>query len=297
MFVSVVIPTYNKLPRLKLTLASIENQTLGQENFEVIIVDDCSTDDTEAFIASKTWPINLRCFRLDKNSGRSVARNIGIENSKGELIAFTDDDCLVSPDFLQNHIRLHKKNCVSHGAIWNLPFFKFFSDPANGILYKEFEGRDIANLGNISITKTEVKHNFQKIIKMGRKTKFEKQVEKCLADEQTAFHWLSCTGGNIAIEADLLKKAGGFDKQLGKPWGIEDIELGYRLHKNGVKFQYINDAPVYHIAHYRANSEELSKRAVEYMENKYPELTTCKLYENFFNGTLEYDLLVQTLKS
>lgn len=104
--VSIVIPTFNRKGTLRKTLDSLFNQTFPQENFEIIIVDDGSTDDTEEFIEEiKGFHKNL-CYFKQRNKGAASARNLGIFNAKGEIIGFTDDDCIVSPTWIEYGVKL-----------------------------------------------------------------------------------------------------------------------------------------------------------------------------------------------
>ncbi len=93
--ISVVVASYNGARTLKLCLESL--QRLNYPDFEVILVDDGSTDAT-AQIAS-TFS-NVRCIRHEKNFGLSVARNTGIAAATGEIVAFTDSDCRADEDWL-----------------------------------------------------------------------------------------------------------------------------------------------------------------------------------------------------
>ncbi|MEH7321092.1 glycosyltransferase family 2 protein, partial [Priestia megaterium] len=87
--VSVIIPTYNVEAYIKETIQSVLNQTY--QNFEIIIVDDCSTDGTVNVIKQfQDTRINL--FLNEKNSGPSYSRNKAINLAKGEWIAILDSD-------------------------------------------------------------------------------------------------------------------------------------------------------------------------------------------------------------
>lgn len=89
--VSVVIPTHNRDHCIKESIESVLNQSY--KNLELFVVDDCSTDDTDAVIAD-IKDDRLKYIKLDKNMGANAARNIGIERAKGKYIAFNDsDDC------------------------------------------------------------------------------------------------------------------------------------------------------------------------------------------------------------
>lgn len=98
---SVVIPTFNRRESLLRCLRSLSSQTIPPDEFEVIVVDDGSTDGTNTTIESHGWPFAVRVLR-EQNSGPSAARNLGVSNARGEVIAFTEDDVEVRPDWLKN---------------------------------------------------------------------------------------------------------------------------------------------------------------------------------------------------
>jgi glycosyltransferase involved in cell wall biosynthesis len=99
--VSVVIPTFNRVEHLRRCLEALEAQTLSLEQYEVIVVDDGSSDNTLTFLESVSTraQMNLRYYR-QPNQGPAAARNLGIQEAQGELIALTDDDCLPASDWL-----------------------------------------------------------------------------------------------------------------------------------------------------------------------------------------------------
>ncbi len=103
---TIILPTHNRLPVLKSCLSSLSEQT--NRNFEIILIDDCSTDGTKEYIKKSDFP-NLRYFRLKKQKGPYYARNLGIREAKGEIIIFIDSDVVVFPDFVEDHIEIHKK--------------------------------------------------------------------------------------------------------------------------------------------------------------------------------------------
>ena len=100
--ISIVIPLYNKKELIVKTVQSILNQTY--HNFEIIIVDDGSTDGS----ADEVKTIKDSRIRLisQKNSGVASARNRGIKESQGDFVAFIDADDLWSPDYLYTLISL-----------------------------------------------------------------------------------------------------------------------------------------------------------------------------------------------
>jgi glycosyltransferase involved in cell wall biosynthesis len=103
---TVIIPTYNRITVLKSCLQKLIDQTT--ENFEILLIDDCSSDGTKEYIKSSDFP-NLKYIRLKEHLGPYYARNLAIRQAKGEIIIFIDSDVIVFPDFVEDHIKIHKK--------------------------------------------------------------------------------------------------------------------------------------------------------------------------------------------
>jgi len=98
--VTVYIPTFNRVDLLKRAVESVRNQTYT--NLEIIIVDDCSTDDTHQYLAEIVkLDSRIKYFIKEKNSGACVSRNIAIKNASGEYITGLDDDDY----FLENRVQ------------------------------------------------------------------------------------------------------------------------------------------------------------------------------------------------
>lgn len=114
--VSVIIPTYNRKGLLRETLDSLALQTYPRDHFEVIIIDDGSTDGT-AEIAAEVFPFALRYFS-QSNQGDAAARNVGARQSQADFLVFLDDDILVEPSYLIHLIHAHDKfhNTIVVGA-------------------------------------------------------------------------------------------------------------------------------------------------------------------------------------
>jgi glycosyltransferase involved in cell wall biosynthesis len=104
--VSVIIPTYNRKNLLREALHSLFQQSYPKEKYEIIVVDNSSTDGTEQMITEllKKAPCGLKYFRK-KNEGPAPARNLGMQCAEGSVIAFTDSDCLASPDWIEKGVQ------------------------------------------------------------------------------------------------------------------------------------------------------------------------------------------------
>jgi glycosyltransferase involved in cell wall biosynthesis len=101
-FFSIIIPTYNRASHLKETLASALSQT--KDNYEIIVVDDGSTDNTEEIISSIKDP-KLNYFKKE-NGERGAARNYGVMKAKGNYVTFLDSDDQLKPYFIEEADRL-----------------------------------------------------------------------------------------------------------------------------------------------------------------------------------------------
>jgi glycosyltransferase involved in cell wall biosynthesis len=106
---SVVIATYNRGPILEKCLRALMTQTLDPALYEIVILDDGSTDDTPALVAqlraesAASWQ-----YMWQENRGRSYARNVGIQMARGPIVVFIDSDVVVTPSFLETHLALHE---------------------------------------------------------------------------------------------------------------------------------------------------------------------------------------------
>lgn len=96
---SIVIPTYNRYHSIRYTLRSLRWQTLPSTQFEVIVVDDGSTDETH-LIQQEAYPFHFQYVR-QKNQGATLARNAGFHRSNGDILVFMDDDVTISPTTLE----------------------------------------------------------------------------------------------------------------------------------------------------------------------------------------------------
>ncbi len=105
--VSVVIPTYNRCASLKKAIASVLDQSY--KNFEIIVVDDGSQDDTKGYLRTLTTP-QVKVFHLSGNCGGNFARNYGIQQSQARYIAFLDDDDTFTKNKLATALPLLRQN-------------------------------------------------------------------------------------------------------------------------------------------------------------------------------------------
>ena len=134
MFISVVIPTYNRLPILRQCLQALERQETGGplQAYEVVLVDDGSTDDTVRWLdAHATAFPHLRLIR-QYHGGPAQGRNRGVEEARGDVIVFIDSDLVVTERFLLHHAtalaraweQSGDRLCFTYGAVINTHNFE-----------------------------------------------------------------------------------------------------------------------------------------------------------------------------
>ena len=110
--VSIITPAYNSAKFIAETIYSVQNQT--HVNWEMIIVDDGSSDETLAIVqAFIDEDKRIQCYKLEQNSGPAVARNFAIEKAKGAFMTFIDADDIWFPNFIENSIKTIEKTGVS----------------------------------------------------------------------------------------------------------------------------------------------------------------------------------------
>jgi len=105
--VSIIMPSYNTAKYISASIRSIQAQTYG--NWELIIVDDCSTDNTMEVIKS-FGESRIRLLQNEKNSGAAVSRNYGLREARGKWIAFLDSDDTWDPEKLEKQLAFMKEH-------------------------------------------------------------------------------------------------------------------------------------------------------------------------------------------
>jgi GT2 family glycosyltransferase/glycosyltransferase involved in cell wall biosynthesis len=106
---SVIIPTYNRKDMLLKCLSALEKQSVLPSEFEVVIVDDGSTDGTEATLAEHRFSFPIE-FHRQSNQGPGAARNVGVTRARGELVLFIGDDIIAHERLLEHHLLAHAQH-------------------------------------------------------------------------------------------------------------------------------------------------------------------------------------------
>ena len=109
--VSIIMPSYNTADYISESIKSIQKQVYS--NWELIIVDDCSTDNTDDIVRPFLVDSRIRYLKNERNSGAAVSRNRALREAKGRWIAFLDSDDLWAPEKLEKQIEFMEKNGYS----------------------------------------------------------------------------------------------------------------------------------------------------------------------------------------
>jgi glycosyltransferase involved in cell wall biosynthesis len=111
--ISVVVPTHNRSDALAKTLVNLAAQKFA-EPWEVIVVNNRCTDDTDEVVQRQAFPVPLRLIHRADVPGAAAARNAGAEVANGDYLLFMDNDILVDPDFVERH----RNSLVAHPGCW-----------------------------------------------------------------------------------------------------------------------------------------------------------------------------------
>ena len=200
---SIIIPTYNRSEKLRPCLEALSEQTQSEGHFEVVVIVDGSTDGTLEMLASLEMPFTLRVVQ-QPNSGQPAALNRGADESRGRISIFLDDDIIVTPRFVAEHLRLHQTG-----------------DPVVGI-------------GQLTITLPLDADWFAHGFARGWHDRYE---EFNRGKRQP--DWDDCYGGNMSVSRATFMAVGGNVTDLRRGY---DVELAYRLKQYGCSFEYLPEA-------------------------------------------------------
>jgi len=148
--VSIIIPTFNRRDLLFYCLKSLSNQTFPGDNFEVLVIDDGSTEDISSLIKEFNQNLSIRYFRQDKK-GQASAENLGIKHAAGEIILFLDNDMISTPVLVEEHFKSHQiyKNYIIRGSYANT---SDYINPEGASEGRFYSSAFFIN-GNVSMTK------------------------------------------------------------------------------------------------------------------------------------------------
>lgn len=276
---SVIIPVYNQANSLLFTLTSFKYQSYPKDRFEVIVVNDGSTDRTLEVIRNFASPYRLTCLSTHKRKGRSAARNLGAKEAKGRYLIFCDADFLVLPNFIEVHSKYHAKNkrLALSGVpnCWKRVYTQYnpdFSEHQKGEmcwllsrsgLWKDsfWKEKRVVNV----VGPEQVCRNKTLLEQVRIPWEIGDDIKKEYRKTDVA-PWLLFVTRCVSVRKKHFDKVGGFDERFVK-YGLEDWELGYRLHKYGLSFVSMDETIGCHQEHpdiHRSEDNNLQNLRIVY---------------------------------
>ncbi len=286
--VSVVIPTFENRDYLLNTVRHLFQQDLGHASFEVIVVDDGSTDGTGSalreHLASFEGKANLKYIYFPRPRPRrmgdhqfraGVARNLGVKWASGQLLSFLDSDILTPPEFLRHLLKKHETYDVVQ---CQRPHLK-------------------KTISSIGTDYADIHPNRDCFVPEGGYWEdfYAEEREKGWANIEHSWKYV-CTH-TLSLPTDLFKKMGWFRKNY-IFYGFEDTDLGYRLVREGHSL-HLSECQVYHLYH-RTQRSEFQNSAV--LRHSLLRNTARIFYHHWldpeiftlFNGMLRDDFTLRT---
>ena len=236
-FVSVIVSTYNQPEWLQKALWGFEQQL--ERNFEIIIADDGSTEETKTLINRFKENSSLKITHVwqeDHGFQKTKILNKAIIASKGEYLIFTDGDCIPRNDLVSTHVGLSRPGCFLSAG-----YFKLSMKISKQITKDDIETQRCFN------AKWLLKHGLKKTFKINKLTSYGFKEEFLNTFTPTSATW---DGNNASGWRKDVLAVNGFDERM--QYGGEDREMGERLMNYGIKPQQIRYSTVtLHLDHER----------------------------------------------
>lgn len=201
--ISAILCTYDRAPLLRQALGALGAQTLGPERFEVVLIDDGSSDETAQVAATFAPMLDLR-YVHQPNSGLAAAKNHGVCLARAPIVVFLDDDDVLDSRALEQHWLSHQRYPQTEVAV--LGYTGLAHGPSRSPLMRY-------------VTGVGCQLFYYPSLKDGQELDF-------------SFFW----GGRSSCKRALLLEHGLFDPVF--RFGAEDIELAFRLREAGLRVRY-----------------------------------------------------------
>jgi glycosyltransferase involved in cell wall biosynthesis len=235
---SVVMPTYNRSELVGRALRGLLEQTVASAEYEIVVVDDGSTDETPEAVKAVAAPDERLRYYRQENRGPAAARNRGVLEARGEIVLFTGDDCLPDGRLLEEHLKAHEQADVGvigrvtwHPEIEITPFMAFLETGP------QFGFGQIQHPEDVPI-------------------------------------WYFYTA-NCSAQRRWVERVGGFDEDF-RYAAFEDMELAYRMKKEGLRLVYRSGAKTYHhhptTFEQHLNRQRVTGKSAALLYQKHPEL-------------------------
>jgi len=213
--ISIVIPTKDRPDQLATTLEAYVQQTIPPERYEILLVNDHGDRETLNNAVSRFGELNLKILENHGPNGPGAARNVGIERSSGKIILITGDDIIPTSNFLETHLGAHQKHSNENAAfVGNSPWHPDLGT-SPFLAYLVGEGGE--------------QFQYQDMVH-GHAVPFDRFYTS-----------------NVSIKRSFLGQQENLFSGHYRFAAFEDVELGYRLHLQGMILYYLQDAVGLHL--------------------------------------------------
>ena len=261
--ISVIIPTYNGGDMLRKSLPTWFDQTLSQEEYEVIVVDNRSTDDTRAMVEQLIADKPNFHYLYEPTPGATNARHAGARAAKGEYLVFADNDGLFNPECLTSILKMYLCNPQCAAVACRIEIVWDQEEPDWIAPYKQLLGQ--LNYG-----------------------------DQILYNNTNRFY---LNGGLMSVRKDVFERLGGFNPDLIGPYLIGDGDLGL-VNKLHAKNAVIGWAPNARMKHMQLVAKHGSKLgiALHCYNNGISDAYSLYRSQHFqLNSTMWRFILIQSL--
>jgi GT2 family glycosyltransferase/glycosyltransferase involved in cell wall biosynthesis len=214
--VSVVIPTFNRREKLLRCLSALERQSVLPQEFEVIVIDDGSTEGTAEAVRARAFPFSLKLIR-QVNQGPAAARNAGVAMAEGEIVLFMGDDIVADEHLLEAHLLAHAAR----------------PDPADAVL------------GHVEWPRETPPNAVMEYVSGVGSRQFAYEYIPHLPALDFRFFYTS----NVSVKRQFLLDAAEVGVRFDPSFryaAYEDSEFAYRLARLGLRIAYAKEARAYH---------------------------------------------------
>lgn len=250
---SVIIPTYNRERLLRLTLESLTRQTLPLDSFEVVVVDDGSTDRSEQVVGEFEDRLMVRyAFQEDEGYRVAAARNLGLTFASAEICVFVDSGVILHSGCLAAHLESHRASPVPVAVC--------------GYVYCFNEGNEDGSLIEQAINYEDPDVTIAQLREQGKWLDWREGLWAKYGDDgfgDLPAPWIVYITCNASAPTAAVRAVGGFDETY-RSWGTEDIDLAYRLHQSGARFEVNRAASAIHVPHPKNFAENMKSVAANY---------------------------------